>query len=163
MRRLFPALGLGLMLASAAVAAPAERWLTLDLRGADHGAVAVNLNSVKPTETKGVTSADVLVVDDVGSWLVTYEADCRKDKLHMAERSVVDRRTGKVEGVTKLDAAWSKPAAPAFQQLFGIVCRHETVGGTLIADRRSLMWYLTQPVPQPPETAPGPKKTAPDL
>ncbi|HEY3814843.1 MAG TPA: hypothetical protein VGL66_16615 [Caulobacteraceae bacterium] len=142
MKRLFLALAALPLIA----AAPTERWLQISASDAAHGAMALNLSAVQPSQTKGLDDAVAMeVVDPKTVWLTHYEVRCGRGLMHQVERRALDPKTGKPGAVAPTVGDWAKPQGDGEARLLDIVCRPEAAGGDVIHDRRAMIWLLSRP------------------
>lgn len=122
-----------------------ERWLQLAPRDATHGAMALNLGSVHPSQTKGLDDATAMEVADAKTvWLTRYEVRCGRGWLHQIERHGLDPKTGKMTTSVPVTGDWAKPSGDGEARILDIVCRPDSAGGDVISDRRALIWLLTR-------------------
>ena len=124
-------------------AAPAERWLQISPRDDAHGAMALNMSSVRPSQTKGLDDATAMEVVDANSvWLTHYEVRCGRGLLHQVERHALDPKSGRTGAAAPIVGDWAKPAGAGETQILGIVCHPDSAGGDLISSRRALIWLM---------------------
>jgi hypothetical protein len=122
-----------------------ERWLQVSPRDEAHGAMALNLGSVRPSETKGLDDATALEVADAKTvWLTRYEVRCGRSLMHQIERRGLDPKTGKLGPDAPVVGDWAKPAGAGEARILDIVCRPDEAGGDVISDRKALIWLLAR-------------------
>jgi hypothetical protein len=126
-------------------AGPTERWLEVSPRDAAHGGMALNLSTVRPSQTKGLDDATAMEVMDAKSvWLTRYEVRCGRGMLHQMERRGLDPKSGKLGPSTPVEGDWAKPQGDGETRILDIVCRPDSAGGDVISDRRAMIWLLAR-------------------
>jgi hypothetical protein len=127
-------------------AAPAERWAPLAARdGAGHAAVAVDLSSIAPGASRGLTVARaILVDDDKTAGLVTYEVQCGRGKLRQTDRAPLDRKTGHAKPAVAVDLPAAKPDGPGEERLYQVVCRPSAATGDVLSTRFAAIFTLSR-------------------
>lgn len=132
------------VISASAQARPAERWLPIAPRDAAHGAMALNLNSLRPAAQKGLDEATALEVTDARTAsLVAWEVRCGRGTLHPLERRPVDPKSGQIGPATAVGAEFAKPLGQGEEWVLEIVCRPNSAGGHVFADRRAVIWSLS--------------------
>ncbi|HWE47871.1 MAG TPA: hypothetical protein VG407_17765 [Caulobacteraceae bacterium] len=127
------------------MAAASERWLEVAPRDASHGGMALNLSSVRPSQTKGLDDATAMEVMDAKSvWLTHYEVRCGRGLIHQVERRGLDPKSSKLGPSAPVVGDWAKPQGDGEARILDIVCRPDSVGGDVISDRRAMIWLLAK-------------------
>jgi hypothetical protein len=128
----------------AATRAP-ERWLAISPREPTRGPMAVDLNSVRPSQTKGLDDVQAIEVIDAKSvWLHRYEVRCGRGLIHEIERHGLDPKSGRLGPSAAVNGDWGKPDGYGEQELMELVCHHGGIGGDVISDRRAAIWILAR-------------------
>ncbi len=122
-----------------------ERWLEVSPRDPAHGGMALNLSTVRPSQTKGLDDATAMEVMDAKSvWLTHYEVRCGRGILHQVERHGLDPTSGKLGPSAPVEGDWAKPQGAGETRILDIVCRTDPAGGDVISDRRAMIWLLAR-------------------
>ena len=107
--------------------------------------MALNLGSVRPSQTKGLDNATAMeVVDPKTVWLTRYEVRCGRGLLHQIERHGLDAKNGKMINSEPVTGDWVKPAGAGESRILDIVCRSDSAGGDVISARRAMIWLLAR-------------------
>lgn len=142
--------------ATAALAQSAERWLPIAPSDASRGAMALNLNSIRPAAQKGIDEATALEVSAAGAaYLDSYQVRCGRGLVRAVERRPIDRHSGEAAPPDPVTADWAKPGGLGEPWILQIVCDPQSAGGSLIADRRAAIWWLAHSAPAPADPQPA--------
>ncbi len=138
-----------------AAALAAERWIQVSTPEETHGAMALSLSSIHPSETKGLDDAQGLEVRDAKTaFLNSYEVRCGRGLIHQIDRHAVNPKTGKPGPALAAITDWGRPDGAGERRVLEIVCHPSEAGGDVISDRRAMIFLLGR---LPPWAPPPPK------